>query len=58
MIAFKNLKEILAITLEWERNLTYLCKFKATLTPAEMRNDLTFVPAPDNNPYREHSVRW
>jgi hypothetical protein len=44
--------------LEWERNLTWLCKFKGTLTPAQMATDLELAPAADNAPYRERIVRW
>jgi hypothetical protein len=36
----------------------YLCKFKDTLTPEEMAEDLVFTPAPDNTPYREHQIHW
>ena len=42
----------------WETNLTYLCKFKAALTAWQMRRDLTFTPAPDDEPYPEHRIRW
>lgn len=35
-----------------------LCKFKARLTPAQMRQDLEFAPAPDNEPYRERLITW
>jgi hypothetical protein len=44
--------------LAWERNLTYLCKFKGTLTPAQMASDLELAPAADNEPYRERIVKW
>jgi len=36
----------------------WLAKFKGTMTPAEMRHDLTFTPSADTKPYREHVVRW
>lgn len=36
----------------------YLCKFKSTLKPSEMRQDITFAPAQDNTAYREFQVRW
>lgn len=36
----------------------YLCKFKSTLSPAQMVQDLTFVKASDNEPYRERLVMW
>jgi hypothetical protein len=35
-----------------------LCKFKGRLTPAQMREDLTFDPAPDDRPYRERMIVW
>jgi hypothetical protein len=38
--------------------LPYLCRFKGTLSAREMREDLTFVPAEDNQPYRRWMVRW
>lgn len=40
------------------RGFTWLAKFKGTMTPAEMRHDLTFTPSSDAAPYREHIVRW
>jgi hypothetical protein len=42
----------------WESALTYLCKFKGTLTPAQMRKDLELEPAADDAPYRERRVIW
>ena len=36
----------------------YLCKFKDTLSSAQMKDDITFTAAPDNEPYREHVVKW
>jgi hypothetical protein len=36
----------------------YLCKFKATLTPAQMGQDLVFAPADDNSEFKEHLVEW
>jgi hypothetical protein len=41
-----------------ETNLTYLTKFKGTLTPAQMRKDLEFEAAPDNKPFRENIYVW
>lgn len=35
-----------------------LCKFKGRLTPAQMRQDLEFTVAPDNEPYRERRIAW
>jgi hypothetical protein len=42
----------------WEQHLPYLCKFKGTLTPDQMRKDLDLEPAADDAPYREHRVVW
>ena len=43
-----------------EKNLPYpyLCKFRDVLTPAMMTQDITFTPAADNTPYREHIYKW
>jgi hypothetical protein len=38
--------------------LPYLCKFKGTLTPAQMEKDMVLVPAEDHEPYRKHIVMW
>jgi hypothetical protein len=35
-----------------------LCKFKGRLTAAQMREDLAFEAAADNEPYREHKTVW
>ncbi len=35
-----------------------LCKFKGRLTPEQMKQDLEFAPAPDNEPFRERLVTW
>jgi hypothetical protein len=35
-----------------------LCKFKGRLTPAQMKEDLTFDAAPDNQPRRERKIAW
>jgi hypothetical protein len=35
-----------------------LCKFKGTLTPAQMKEDLVFEPAADNTPYHETRIVW
>jgi hypothetical protein len=37
---------------------SYLCKFKGTLTPEQMREDLVFALAEDREPYRKHFVTW
>ena len=39
-------------------DLPYLCRFKGTLSAREMREDLTFVPAENNDPYRKWMIRW
>lgn len=35
-----------------------ICKFKGTLTPAQMSQDLVFQRAANDGPYREHLVIW
>jgi len=35
-----------------------LCKFKGRLTPAQMKLDLEFTVAPDNESYRERKIAW
>ncbi len=41
-----------------ELSVSYLCKFRDTLSPEEMSEDIYFYPAPDMEPYREHIIRW
>lgn len=36
----------------------YLCKFKKKLKPEEMKKDLEFEFAPDNEPYKEPKLVW
>jgi hypothetical protein len=36
----------------------YLCKFKDRLTPDKMSEDIVFTKAEDEEPYREHIVKW
>jgi hypothetical protein len=36
----------------------YLCKFKKKLKPEEMKTDLEFKFAQDNEPYREKKIAW
>ena len=38
--------------------LPYFCRFRDTLTPAQMREDISFTPASNSKPYREHVWRW
>ena len=38
--------------------LSFLCKFKGTLTPAQMEKDMIFAPAQNNEPYRKHITVW
>jgi hypothetical protein len=38
--------------------LSYLCEFKDTLTPEEMREDLTLAIAKDRKPYKRHIIQW
>jgi hypothetical protein len=44
--------------LDANTELHYLCRYKGTLSPREMREDLTFTPAGDNEPYRRWMLRW
>jgi hypothetical protein len=39
-------------------NYPYLCKFKDRLTPDKMTADIVFTKAEDDEPYREHIVKW
>ncbi len=39
-------------------NYRYLCKFSDRLTPDEMRKDIIFRETTDQEPYREHIVKW
>ncbi|MDQ7778678.1 MAG: hypothetical protein RDV41_03080, partial [Planctomycetota bacterium] len=36
---------------------TFLTKFSARLTPAQMKDDLVFSPAPDQEPFRKTIYR-
>jgi hypothetical protein len=36
----------------------YLSKFKGTLTPAEMAQDIEFIPAPNAPDFRERRFEW
>lgn len=38
--------------------LPYLCKFKGTLTPEQMREDLTLALAADSRSYRQRIITW
>lgn len=37
---------------------SFLCKFRSTLTPEQMNDDIVFIPADDNQAYRERITRW
>ena len=39
-------------------SFSWLCKFKAVLTAEQMKEDIVFIPAHDDTPYRERVVRW
>jgi hypothetical protein len=41
-----------------ERELTYLCKFKGTLAPDQMREDLILAPAENDRSYNRYDVIW
>jgi hypothetical protein len=43
---------------ETERLPSFLCRFKSTLSPAQMREDLGFVQADNDLAYREHVWTW
>lgn len=36
----------------------YLSKFKSTLSPVQMEQDIEFRPDPTGQPFREHVYRW
>jgi hypothetical protein len=38
--------------------LSFLCKFKGTLTPEKMEKDTVLVPAEDDEAYRKHITIW
>ena len=35
-----------------------LCKFKEKLTPEQMKSDIVFEDAADNEPYQETKIIW
>jgi hypothetical protein len=39
-----------------DMDLSYLCKFKGTLTPEQMREDVMLALAEDDQPYRQHII--
>jgi len=39
-------------------DLSYLRKFKGTLTAEQMREDLMLALAEDDDPYRKHIITW
>lgn len=39
-------------------DFNYLCKFKDLLTPEQMKTDVFFTPAQDNDFYREELIQW
>ncbi len=41
-----------------ELELPFLCKFKGTLAPDQMREDLILTLAADRKPYRKHIITW
>jgi hypothetical protein len=41
-----------------ELDLSYLCKFKGTLTPEQMQEDFVLALAEDDEPYRKHIIMW
>jgi len=44
--------------LPWERDLPYLCKFKGTLGPEQMKADLVLAPVANDEPIRERVLVW
>ena len=41
-----------------EHTLSYLCKFKGTLTPGQMQEDLVLAPAEDDRSYNRYNIVW
>lgn len=41
-----------------EHTLSYLCKFKGTLTPGQMQEDLVLAPAKDDRSYNRYNIIW
>ncbi len=40
------------------KNLPYMTKFRGTLDPEQMKEDLVFTEDPNHKPYREHVIVW
>lgn len=43
---------------DWDPEFRYLSKFKATLSPEQMRQDLVFYPDEELTDYRKRVIRW
>jgi hypothetical protein len=41
-----------------DMNCGYMCKFRGKLSAAQMKDDLIFKKAPDNEPYRKRIIKW
>lgn len=57
---WSDYQEVLSMQIPqgWRPSPYFLTKFRGTLTPEQMREDLTFSPVADNEYYREWIVRW